>query len=97
MRSLWQCLHALTAAQLTCSLIVPCLYHFVADTSRRSGFIDKDELRHLIQSSDLGLQPATASWLVDSVVDTVLRSYDKVRASALRMAHFCALMSGLTD
>ena len=44
----------------------------------RSGFIDKQELRQLIQSTDLGLQPATATWLVDSVVENVLKSYDKV-------------------
>ena len=59
----------------------------------RNGFIDKAELRDLLESTDNGLQPATQHWLADSVVSSVLQSYDKDGDNQISFEEFCGLVS----
>ena len=60
--------------------------------AHRNGFIDKAELRDLLESTDSGSQPAAQHWLAESAVDTVLSSYDKDGDQRISFAEFAALV-----
>ena len=59
----------------------------------RNGVIDKSELRQLLEAvSGVGGAPRSQNWVVDTIVDSVMASFDSEGSNTLSFDEFALLV-----